>query len=118
MEEILWHADIRLPDGFVAPIDRVAINYGSHARREALSDRYGKIHLPASLTLGRFDVIEVGTIGGKVSKILFRGILDLERDLCIVLVPNKDGEPWFCKTVWVNLATDTHGTLDRSRYVR
>lgn len=112
----LYHADIRLPDGFVAPVATVEINYGSHARQEAMADRYGLIDLPVRVPLNRMRVIEVGVEAGKVSKILFRGTLDSERDICMVLVPARG--PWFCKTVWVNLRSDKHATLDRSRYVR
>lgn len=113
--ETLWHSAIRLPAGFKAPTERVEIAYGSHARAEALADRYGMIRLPKSLTLSRFQVIEVGTVAGRVSKILFRGTLDSERDLCIVLIPAERG-PWRCKTVWVNLKSDQHRTLDVTRY--
>jgi hypothetical protein len=113
--ETLYHSDIFLPGWFTAPTQRVKVDYGHHAKREALVDRYGEIALPAFVNLKRFRVIEVGVINGRVSKILFRGKLDNERDLCIVLIPN-DNRPWRCKTVWVNLNTDKHKTLDRSRY--
>ncbi|AVD99363.1 hypothetical protein SEA_BILLNYE_191 [Streptomyces phage BillNye] len=115
MTEVLYHSDIFLPGWFTAPTRRVKVDYGHHAKREALADRYGEIALPAYVNLKRFRVIEVGVINGRVSKILFRGKLDNERDLCIVLIPRGDN-PWRCKTVWVNLNSDKHKTLDRSRY--
>lgn len=115
--ETLYHADIALPAGFVVPTHRITVSYGNHARKEAMQDRYGDIRLPQTLSLSRFKVIEVGVIDGRVSKILFRGRLDGERDLCIVLVPRPDGYPYFCKTVWVNLNTDMHANLRRERYV-
>lgn len=114
--ETLYHSDIFLPDWFVAPTGRVQVNYGHHAKREALIDRYGKIALPTFVNLRRFRVIEVGVINGRVSKILFRGQLDATRDLCIVLIPNIDNRPWKCKTVWTNVRSDQHRTLDHSRY--
>lgn len=116
MNERLYHFEVTLPEGFSAPQQRVRVNYGAHARKEAFQDRYGKIQLPNFITLRRFQVIEVGMIGDKVSKILFRGRLDETRDLCIVLIPGVDNKPWFCKTCWINLRTDTHKTLDRSKY--
>jgi hypothetical protein len=116
MTETLYHVETGLPRGFRVPDRRVEISYGSHAREEALSDRYGQIRLPHSLSLRRMRVIEVGVDNDKVTKILFRGRLDDERDLCIVLVPVANG-PWRCKTVWVNLNSDQHKALDRSRYV-
>jgi hypothetical protein len=113
--ETLYHSEIFLPSWFTAPTRRVRIDYGHHAKREALVDRYGEIALPAFINLRRFRVIEVGVIDGRVSKILFRGKLDNERDLCIVLIPRGD-KPWYCKTVWVNVNSDQHKTLNRSRY--
>ncbi|AXH49335.1 hypothetical protein HWB76_gp065 [Streptomyces phage Blueeyedbeauty] len=116
MNELLYHFEIGLPEGFQKPEQRVRINYGRHARKEAFQDRYGRIKLPSFVTLGRFQVIEVGMVGDKVSKILFRGRLDETRDLCIVLIPGVDNQPWFCKTVWVNKNNDKHKTLDTTRY--
>jgi len=113
--ETLYHSEIFLPDWFTAPTRRVRVSYGSHAKREALIDRYGTIALPAFVNLKRFRVIEVGVINGRVSKILFRGRLDDTRDLCIVLIPKGD-RPWRCKTVWTNVRSDLHRTLDASRY--
>lgn len=113
--ETLFHSDLGLPKGFVPPTARVEINYGSHSRAEAMADRYGEIRLPKTLSLSRMKVIEVGVEDGRVSKILFRGRLDETRDLCIVLIPNGN-KPWRCKTVWINLNTDQHKTLDKSRY--
>lgn len=116
MEEKLYHTEIGFPAGFKAPQQRIRISYGSHARMESLRDRYGLIRLPNTLRLHRMRVIEVGMVDGKVSKILFRGRLDDKRDLCIVLIPGVDNNPWKCKTVWVNLNSDKHRTLDTSRY--
>lgn len=116
MIEKLYHTDVVLPAGFKAPQQRVRVSYGPHARKEAFEDRYGQIQLPNFITLRRFRVIEVGMIGNRVSKILFRGRLDDTRDLCIVLIPGVDKQPWRCKTVWVNVRTDKHRTLDTTRY--
>lgn len=116
MVEKLYHFEIGLPEGFEKPEQRVSINYGRHARKEAFQDRYGRITLPSSIALGSFRVIEVGMIDGKVSKILFRGTLDETRDLCIVLIPGADDKPWFAKTCWINLKSDKHRTLDTTRY--
>lgn len=116
MRERLYHFQIALPEGFKAPQQRVRINYGPHARKEAFRDRYGAIQLPTYATLRRFQVIEVGMVGDKVTKILFRGRLDEARDICLVLIPNEKGQPWFAKTCWVNLREDKHQTLDTTRY--
>lgn len=111
----LYHRDLGLPTGFVRPQHTVTVDYGSHARMEAMTDRYGDFYLPPKVNLSEFEVIEVGMENGKVAKILFRGELDDVRDICIVLIPRRPA--WFCKTVWVNVRTDTHRTLDKSKYV-
>lgn len=85
--------------------------YGDHARFEAQVDRYGKIALPKTLDLSKMKVIEVEVIDGRVTKILFRGSLDATRDLCIVLTSDM-----YVKTVWVNLKSDNHRTLNRAKY--
>lgn len=112
----LWHSSIRLPDGFVAPTERVMLKWSQHADSERTADRFGDIPQLKSLTLKRFSVIEVGTVGGRVFKILFRGTLSDGKDLCIVLVPNGT-RPWQVKTAWINKTTDTHKTLDHSKYM-
>lgn len=108
---MLFHTEIGLPKWFKAPTGTVTPRYGDHSRFEAQTDRYGKIALPKTIDLAKFKVIEVGTEGQRITKILFRGTLDATRDICIVLTPDC-----FVKTVWVNLKTDLHRTLDRSKY--
>ena len=110
----LYHADNRLPAGFVKPTHTVTVSYSGHARKAANTDRYGKMELPEFLCLKNAQVIEVGVENGRVAKILFRTNYDENLDMCIVLVPGKS---WFAKTVWYNEKTDTHSTLDRSKYM-
>lgn len=112
----LYHAEIKMPDGFVQPRTTVKVNYGPHARRESFLDRYGVMRLPDTINLGCMRVIEVGMVNGRIAKILFRGSYDREKDMCIVLVPNGN-KPWFAKTVWFNMKNDLHKTLDRSKYI-
>ncbi len=115
--EKLYHKEIGFPAGFRAPRDLVMVSYSNHALSAAKDDRYGDIHLPPRIRLSDFEIIEIGVIGKRVSKILFRGELDDDRDLCIVLIPNGRG-PWTCKTVWINVRTDAHNTLDVAKYER
>lgn len=116
MQSGLYHAEVRLPEGYRHPRATVTVQYSNHAMMESRRDRYGSITLPESIDLSNFDTVEVEVIGGRVHKIVVRGALDSQRDVVYVLMP-KAGRPWFCKTVWVNLRTDSHRTLDRSRYV-
>lgn len=112
MDETLYHAEICLPKGFVAPTHVIRPVYSQHAIRAARSDRYGLMELPATISLRCAQVIEVGVLSGRVSKILFRLQYDDTLDMCIVVIPGR----WFVKTVWFNERTDSHATLDRSRY--
>lgn len=109
----LYHTDIRLPANFVAPAQTVTVDYSDHARKAAHNDRYGFMDLPYTLPLRSGKVIEVGMENGRVAKILFRFQYDNDLDMCIVLIPGR----WFAKTVWFNERTDSHKTLDRSKYV-
>ncbi len=110
---LLFHMEIGFPHWFRPPTAVVAPQYGDHSRFEAQVDRYGHITLPATIDLSKFKVIEIGVEGQRVVKMLVRGRLDSTRDICIVLTSTG-----FVKTVWVNLRTDTHRTLDRSKYAR
>lgn len=112
----LYHAEVGLPERYRHPNSMVPVAYSNHARRAAGDDRYGSIPLPGVLHLTRFETVEVEISGGRVSKIVVRGPLDDTRDAVYVLIPNF-GKRWFCKTVWVNLNSDQHKTLDKSRYV-
>lgn len=111
----LYHADIRLPDGFRLPDQRVTLEWSRHAEQARTNDRYGIIPRFESIPLSRFSVVEVGVEGRKVEKVVVRGHWTETLDVVFVLIPTA--RDWFVKTVWVNERNDTHGTLDRSRYV-
>lgn len=109
----LWHADIRLPECAALPSMRVGLRWSRHAKHAAQTDRYGVIPEFADIPLMPFDVVEVETDGDVVVKWVIRGHFDSERDVVFVLMP---GDVWFVKTVWFNLRSDQHATLDASRY--
>lgn len=110
----LYHAEIGLPKGFRLPTARVELVWTRHADAARTHDRYGVIPRVATLPLSSFKVIEVGVEGRKVAKVVIRGHLDAKRDVIFVLIP---GKKWIVKSVWMNLRSDSHKTLDRSRYV-
>lgn len=112
----LYHADIRLPEGFEQPTGRVGLEWTLHANRARHNDRYGEIRKFKTVTLDRMQVVEVGVKDGKVAKILVRGRYNDDFDCCMVLIPHEVA-PWTVKTVWLNSVDDTHSTLDRRRYV-
>ena len=111
---MLWHSDIRLPDGYRLPSCTVTLSWGSHARGRYFDKVGGS--LPHSIPLSDFATVEVETKGRKVLKVVVRGSFDDCDDIVYVLIP-RGGNPWFVKTVWLNSKTDTHKTLDRQRYV-
>lgn len=111
----LFHAEVFMPERYRRPIHEGELRYGPHALREARGDRYGHIELPACFTAAGAQLIEAeyDEREDAVVKQVWRQPLDAKRD--IVLVINRNG---FVKTVWVNLRTDKHRSLDASRYVR
>ncbi len=114
-EELLYHEEIGFPDDIDMPRGFnpvVNLNYGSHAREEAMVDRYGKIRLPHRIDVRKGKIFEIGVTKNVVTKMVIRFTYDETRDIIIVLMPSSG----FVKTVWFNLKTDTHKTLDRSKY--
>lgn len=130
-DEILYHEEIGFPEKFAAPDGRFPLEYSRHALNACLDDRYGKIPQLKFLNTKAMKIIELGVQEGKVSKILYRGTLPCmqchqdntpqpncpheKRDMCVVVIP-KANQPWFVKTVWINLQSDKHQTLDESKY--
>ena len=111
----LYHSDIRLPDGFTAPTQRVTLKWTRHAEDARWDDRYGQIPAFTSIPLSQFKVIEVGVEGNRVVKMVVRGHYTDEFDICFVLIP---GPQYVVKTVWMNRRNDVHKSLDRTKYVR
>ena len=112
----LWHSEIKLPAGFTAPTGTVALEYSAHAIAACKNDRYGRIRQFGRISLNRFRVVEVETdAAGKVTKYVLRGTYENGNDVVLAVNP-RNGRPWFVRTVWLNRSTDSHGTLDRSKY--
>jgi hypothetical protein len=112
--ETLYHKDLGFPaDVNVPKSGKVALQYGDHARIEALLDRFGKIDLPSTIDLDKCEVVEIGVTDRRtVKKMVVRTKHDHTHDIVIVLQPN-DG---FVRTVWWNHKHDKHRTLDTSKY--
>jgi hypothetical protein len=112
---MLFHKDIGFPANFTKPTGRVPLYWSGHAREAAEQDRYGIVPQFKTMTLDRCEVIEIEVVCNRVVKMVLRARIDNERDACIAVIPAKE-TAWVVKTVWVNLHTDAHRTLDRSRY--
>lgn len=114
--ERLYHKDIGFPDdvnlprGF-SPV--VQLRYGGHAREESLVDRYGELKLPRAIDVRKGEIFEIGVTGTTVTKMAVRLSYDEKKDIVIVFIPSTG----FVKTVWANLKTDQHKTLNRARYI-
>lgn len=113
---MLYHKDIRLPEGFALPARTVALSWTRHACHALTTDRYGMIPKFEHIDLRLKEVIEVELDGKRVVKVVVRGDLDGINDIVYVLIPNGSN-PWTVKTVWINEKNDDHKTLDRSKYV-
>lgn len=112
--EKLYHKEIGFPDGIRMPAGFnpvVRLSYSGHAQAEA-NDRYGQLKLPSVIDVRKADVVEMGVTGKTVTKIVARMPYDNEKDIVIVFLPDSGR----VKTVWANLKTDKHKTLDRSKY--
>lgn len=114
-DEELYHKDIGFPDDVEFPRGFqpvIALNYGNHAREEAMADRYGMMRLPHRVDLRKGQTIEIGVQGNVITKLVVRFSYDEEKDIIFVItLPSC-----FVKTVWANEKTDQHKTLNRSRY--
>lgn len=107
-----------IPTELVARIARanLPLKYTPHALREAIRDRYGVLPaawFPQSFqgSSGGWDIVEAETLNGILSKFVVRRVVDGTRSLVLVIL--VDGT---VKTLWTNLNTDKHTTLDKSKF--
>lgn len=114
MRDGLYHTNLGLPvKADKLKIGEIKLEYSIHAKQAALNDKYGQIKLPEVLNTNKSECIEVEILCGRINKLVFRTNYTNCLDLIIVL-----GSSGTVKTVWLNLKTDTHKTLDRTKYQR
>lgn len=119
----LYHILLGIPPRIRTKWGKLRLEYGSHAIKESLSDRYGKIALPDELDTDSAQVIEVEDDRlGFTKKVVYRVPHDDKNDLVIVIRPVVDIvlniRTGFVKTVWLNRRDDNHKTLDEDKYDR
>lgn len=107
----LYHSEVFMPPAYARPCFHGKLRYSHHAQAAAADDRYGQFKLPEQLDMRWADLIETEVADGDVLKQVWRVPLDGSRDL--VLAIQRGG---FVRTVWINLHSDKHNTLDRSKY--
>lgn len=108
----LFHKDIFLPQ-VTLPTGNFRMFYSFHALRAAENDRYGHIELPEFVDFSEYEIVEIEILNGRMTKILIRGTLDNKRDICLAIAAGGR-----VKTVWANLKTDKHRTLDATKYTK
>jgi hypothetical protein len=95
---MLYHKDLGFPKGFNSQVGTVVLQYTQHAKLAALNDKYGRIDLQRTIDTNKAECIEI----------------QLEQGLIIVCRPQ--GRGFIVPTVWLNLKSDKHETLNLSRY--
>ena len=111
---MLYHSEISIPEKVKKqlPSGIIKLQYTHHAINASKNDRYGEIPVFKGLNLDNAKVIEIETENDKIEKVLYRCSWTDEKDVCIaVLIATGT-----VKTVWVNLKSDIHKTLDKSKY--
>lgn len=114
---MLYHAEVYLPDNIksMLPHGPKSVVHTQHAKDAARHDRYGYVSLPDVIDFDSLNIFEVEICGKTLCKVVGRKSLDNLHDICYVI--GIDGRRHFIKTVWLNLKTDKHRTLNRSKYV-
>ncbi len=113
----LYHKQVFMP-ATIAKLEQRVCDLGvktKHAIQEAANDRFGALQIPNSISFSGRDVIEAEHDGRRFCKLLVRLSYDATRDALYAIGIDDKGWP-FLKTVWSNLKTDSHRTLDRSKY--
>lgn len=115
---VKFHKDIGFPAGWQPPSGVRDVTYSRHAREEADADRYGSIQQLSRVNLDQMELIElkINARTKQVYRFLYRGKLDEDRDVCLVLQPIGKGK-WMVVTNWINERNDAHRSLRREEYV-
>lgn len=111
-----YHIQKGFPKTIILPKNKYLLTYSTHAKREAKND----INAPENLILPTFIdfssccIFEIETENGLLKKVLCRCKHNEFVDL--VLAITLDG--YLVNTLWFNLTTDTHSTIDFTKYNR
>lgn len=107
----LYHKDICIIEKHKNPCWKGLLKYTRHALNAARNDRYGYIELPNQIDYEHATLIEVEVDVDDVINQVWRVNYDDSKDLVIVIT--NEGR---VKTVWFNSTSDSHKTLNVSKY--
>lgn len=119
----LYHRELGIPEWAkrqIAALPKLNLGYSQHAKRACLDDRFGAILNPLLVYFPVLDhVVEVETVQSQVIKFVVRVPYDAVRDLILAICVDKVApNHGFVKTLWSNMRSDKHSTLDASKYCR
>lgn len=115
---MLYHKDVYIPEDIkykLNALSPVQLIYSRHAILAAQDDKYLSqgIKLVKEITFTYKNVIELELTAAGIVKLVVR--LSYNKDLDITYVIGKGG---LVRTVWLNLKTDLHKTLDHTKYTK
>jgi len=115
----LYHKDVYLPSELLeqVPKESIRLKYGTHAKHACKDDKFGRVVGPPQLNPATCDIFELEDRAGKLVKFLARMSYDHRRDITVVIACDKNNE-YFVKTLWLNLKTDKHWSLNKKNYVK
>lgn len=115
MSAKLYHKEVYAPEVVFRSPGVMRLRYSRHAQQAAIDDRYGDLseYLTPYLDFDYVEIVEVEMVEGQITKRVVRH--QVTDDLVLVLAVGADG---FVRTVWGNLVSDRHRTLDRTKFVQ
>lgn len=111
---MLYHMDIGFPPGLRLELPEfIELTWSKHAIKAAQDDRYAEhgINLFSKLKTAGAKIVELETVKDKVVKIVLRQSYDDNHDICLAIAAGG-----VVKTVWLNVKSDSHSTLDVTKY--
>ena len=120
----LYHKQVFWPKGVLSKFEGKTWNlkFGTHAKNSCYTDRYGFIIPPMTITFHENDAFEMEVNNGIVVKVVIRQPYtgkthnNIQLDVIFVIIPPEIGNIAFVKTLWFNVSTDKHYTLDKTKY--
>ena len=101
---MLYHKDVFMP--------RVKLPTGTFKLEKTRHAEERGLKLPTCVNFAKVDIFEIEIENGKLTKVCYRTSYDKWDDI-IVVVSIPSGR---IRTAWKNSKTDSHRTLDLSRY--